>query len=364
MESQRIDFSRSNHTEILIGNDFLSEVIARFSRVTSNRRCAVVTNETVAKMYLSSLMKELDKKKFKPISIVIQDGEQYKNFNTLTKVISELGNANLDRNSLLIGLGGGVVCDIAGFAASIYKRGVPLIQIPTTLLAMVDASFGGKNGVNTNEGKNLAGTIYQPSLTCIDVKTLKTLPLSQLSYGVVESIKHGLIADAAYYKFICNNIIQIKSCDLYVLQRLVRRSIYIKKNYISEDELDISGSRAHLNYGHTYGHALESAGKYIRLNHCEAVGLGMLMALKGAAYLGMLKEDYSNQLKVVLKALELPTSIPQEITADLLIKYIANDKKRSDKGYVFILPVMTGKTEIRTISENDLEKFVTASMDI
>ncbi len=364
MESQQLDFSRSNRTEILIGNNCFSEVMTKLSRITPNKHCAIITNKTVAKMYLQPLIEELEKKSFIPKTIIIQDGEQYKNFQTIIQIIKELNDHNLERNALLIGLGGGVICDIAGFVASIYKRGIPLALFPTTLLAMVDASYGGKNGINTDEGKNLVGTIYQPNLTCINVQTLSSLPLSQLSYGIVESIKHGLIADSAYYKYICNNISEIRACDLNVLQRIIRRSIYIKKDFIVNDELDKNGSRAHLNFGHTFAHALESSGKYIRLNHCEAVGLGMLMALKGAAHIGILKEDYSSQLKNVLSSFELPIKIPQEITLNSLVKFITNDKKNTDKGINFILPITAGKTKIHTIKKEDLDNFVSATMDL
>lgn len=363
METQRIEYSRSTMTEIIIGNGILKEFSARLSRLTSARRCAVITNETVAKWYLEPLKEELANKGFSAVEIIIPDGEKYKNFETVISLLSELSKNQIDRDCVILGLGGGVICDITGFAASIYKRGITLALVPTSLLAMVDASFGGKNGVNTSEGKNLAGTFYQPALTCVDVSFLLSLPLSQLSYGVVECIKHGLIGDSAYYKFLCNNISEIRARQLVILQRVVRRSVYIKKSFISKDELD-KGVRAHLNFGHTFGHALESAGGYIRLNHCEAVGLGMLMAIKTSALLGILKEDYSEQLKIVLRELELPISLPTEISVNSILAYIAQDKKRNEKGLAFVLPVSPGKTLIQHIKSDDLEKIVTIATQI
>ncbi len=363
MNTQRLEFSRSSLTEILIGRNIYKELASRLYRITAGRKCLIITNETVAKWYLEPLIEELEKRDFECASFFVPDGEKYKNLDSLSSIITALAENELDRNSVVIGLGGGVICDLAGFATSIYKRGVYLALVPTTLLAMVDASFGGKNGINIAEGKNLIGTFYQPHITCIDITSLLTLPLSQLSYGLVESLKHGLIGDSAYYRFICKNLAEIRARQVNILQRVVRRSITIKKNFILEDELD-QGIRAHLNYGHTFGHALESAGNYIRLNHCEAVGIGMLMAIKASAYLGILKEDYFNQLKQILAELELCTTFPTEITLNQLLSYISKDKKRDENGFNFILPISIGKTIIHTVKQEELEDFLVQAMQI
>lgn len=363
MNSQRLEFTRSSQTEILIGKGIYEDFVGRLFRLTPNKKLVIVTNEIVAKWHGQALIDELTKRGFVVKTHIVPDGEKFKNAETMLGIIEFLAENELDRDSVLLGLGGGVICDLAGLAASVFKRGIKLALVPTTLLAMVDASFGGKNGINLAGGKNLLGTFYQPNLTCVDVNALLTLPLSQLSYGMVESIKHGLIADSAYYRFLCKNIKEIRSRQLDIVQRAVRRSIAIKKMFIEKDELD-QGMRAHLNYGHTFGHALEAAGDYIRLNHCEAVGIGMLMALKGSAHLGILKEDYSNQLKQVLKDLELCTSIPTEIGIAQILSFIAKDKKRNEKGFNFVLPISIGKTIIHTVKQEELEDFIAQSMQI
>ena len=191
----------------------------------------------------------------------------------------------------------------------------------------------------------------------MDVSILGTLPLSQLYYGLVEALKHGLIYDMAYFKFIIKNLEDIKAKKLPVLQRVIRRSVYIKKEFILEDELD-NGKRAHLNFGHTFGHALETVGNYVRYNHAEAVGLGMLMAIKAALNVEILKEDFSDQLKEILTQLELPTQISAEIPIEKLIEAIKSDKKRSHDAIKFILPEEKGKTVVYKVKPAELDDFV------
>lgn len=329
----------------------------------SAKHCAIVTNETVAKWYLQPLVAELRSKGIQTCEIVLPDGEKYKTLESVTRILNHLCEKQLDRNTPLIAVGGGVICDLGGFAASIFKRGLPLILMPTSLLAMVDASIGGKNGVNLPGGKNLAGSFYQPTLTAIDVSVLRTLPLSQLAYGLVEAIKHGAIADSAYFRFIFKNVEAIKTRQITLLQRLIRRSIHIKKSFVAEDELD-HGIRAHLNFGHTFGHALEAAGSYIRLHHGEAVGLGMLMALKASRTIGKLEDDYSANLRQILEEFGLPTTIPGELDRKELLKSLSQDKKKTEDGYRFILPEGLGKTFLHKVTENGIEEFFLDACEI
>jgi len=356
MESQKLTYTRTSTNEILLGNDIFKEVASRIHRMRAAKHCAILTNETVAKWYLQPLLAELRSKGIKTCEIVLPDGEKYKTLESIATILAKLCADNLDRNCPLIALGGGVICDLGGFAAAIFKRGIPLVMMPTSLLAMVDASIGGKNGINLSEGKNLAGTFYQPTLTAIDVSVLRTLPLSQLAYGVVEAVKHGAIADSAYFRFIHKNIDAIKAKQITLLQRLIRRSIHIKKSYVAEDELD-QGIRAHLNFGHTFGHALEAAGNYIRLHHGEAVGIGMLMALKAAKSIGKLEEDYSESLAGILAEFSLPTKIPVEFDKKELLRMLAQDKKKAEDGYRFILPETLGKTFVHKVSSDKIEDF-------
>ena len=361
MESQKLEFTRHSQTDIYIGTDLFPVLASKFNIAGLPKSCSIITNSTIAEYYLEPLKKALSEKNIKTVSIIIEDGESFKNFETVQKIIDELAQNEIDRDCPIIGLGGGVVCDISGFVASIYKRGVPLILFPTSLLAMVDASFGGKSAINTANAKNLVGSFYQPLMTFMDVTLLNTLPLSQLYYGLVEPLKHGLIFDMAYFNFILKNLDDIKSRKLPVLQRVIRRSVYIKKEFISEDELD-TGKRAHLNFGHTFGHGIETAGDYRRYNHAEAVGLGMLMAIKAAVKVGILKEDFSDKLKEVLVKLELPTDLPVTFPIDKIIEAIKSDKKRNHDGIKFILPEEPGKTKIYKVKSTDLDEFVRNSL--
>lgn len=361
MENQKLEFTRHSKTDIFIGTELFQIIGAKFNLAGLPKSCVIITNETISKLWLDNLTTALNQQNIKVNSIIIPDGESYKNFETVQNIINQLVQYEVERDCPIIGLGGGVVCDIAGFTASIYKRGVPLVLIPTSLLAMVDASFGGKTAINTSTAKNLVGSFYQPVITFMDVGLLGTLPLSQLYYGIVEALKHGLIYDMAYFKFIIKNLEDIKAKKLPVLQRVIRRSVYIKKEFIIEDELD-NGKRAHLNFGHTFGHALETVGNYVRYNHAEAVGLGMLMAIKAALNVEILKEDFSDQLKEILSQLELPTQISTDIPVEKLIDAIKSDKKRSHDAIKFILPEEKGKTVIYKVKPAELDNFVRKAM--
>lgn len=360
METQKLIFNRTSTNEIILGNDITKEAAARILRTRSAKNCAIVTNETIAKWYLQPLLAELRTRGIKASEIILPDGEKFKNMETANTLISRLSELGIDRDCPVIALGGGVICDITGFVASIYKRGCPLVLLPTSLLAMVDACIGGKNAINTDQGKNLIGTFYQPMITAVDVNYLKTLPLSQLSYGMIEAVKHGAIGDSAYYRFILKNLDEIKSKQLNLLQRLIRRSIYIKKSFVADDELDLE-MRTHLNLGHTFGHALEASGNFIRLNHGEAVALGMLMALKAAQNVGILEEDYSESLVTIISELGMPTKIPVELDKKIILNTISQDKKKVQNSFRFILPVALGKTVIYTVAAEKIQDFVLAA---
>ena len=362
METQRLVFKRHSTNEIILGNDIVKETVSRLLRFRVARHCAIITNETIARWYLAPLASELRSRGFSVHEIIVPDGEKFKTFDTALDIIKSLSASGIDRDCPLIGLGGGVVCDLTGYVASIYKRGLPLVLVPTSLLAMVDASIGGKNGVNLEQGKNLAGTFYQPLLTAIDVAVLRTLPLNQLSYGLVEAVKHGAIADSAYFRFIFKHMSEIKSKQLPLMQRLIRRSIHIKKSFVATDELDTS-LRNHLNLGHTFGHALEGAGNFIRLHHGEAVGLGMLMALKASSAAGVLEEDYSESLKSILKECGLPTQIPGEMDKKEILNNLTQDKKKNQNSYQFVLPKSLGRTIVHKVEPGKLEDFLAAAMN-
>jgi len=357
METQTLTVTRTQSHDILLGSDILSQGVARLARMGFTKRCAVLTNEVVAKWYLEPLQVELRERGFEITPVILPDGEEQKSLPTAAGIFPKLLEAGLERSCPLIALGGGVIGDLAGFVASTWMRGMPFVNVPTTLLAMVDAGIGGKNGVNLPDGKNLIGTFYQPSLVIIDVATLRTLPLTQLSYGLVEAVKHGAILDAAYFKFLYKNRAAIKEKDLALLQRLVRRSLHIKREVVQADELD-KGRRALLNFGHTFGHALETLGEYRRFHHGEAVGLGMLMALRAAHQLDLLREDYTDSLVGLLSDFNLPVRLPAELTPDLLLEAMLRDKKRRRDKLSLVLPVALGQAEITPVTAEELGKLL------
>ncbi|NLM18204.1 MAG: 3-dehydroquinate synthase [Candidatus Riflebacteria bacterium] len=363
LEEYKLNFSRTDEVHVVLGIDCLREIVSKISLLRLAPRTAIITNTTVSEHCLEPLMEALSAKGIASEPVIIPDGEEYKTFDTAQKIISFLAEKNFTKDTFIIALGGGVICDLAGFTASIYKRGLPLVLIPTSLLAMVDGAIGGKNAVNMPEAKNMIGTFYQPKLTAINVSYLQTLPLSQISYGTAETIKHALIADPAYFKFIDNNAESIKQKDLSTLQRLVRRSINIKKSFVTKDEFDVS-TRKHLNLGHTFAHAMEAAGNYLRLHHGEAVGIGMIMALKASKHLELLKEDYSLQLKSLLIRMGLPILPPDEFTSQSLLEIIKADKKNDTSSYTLILPVEIGSTIIKSLSEEELIQVLDAALDI
>jgi 3-dehydroquinate synthase len=340
--------------DILLGHDILKETVGRLTRLRLNRRCVVITNEVVAKWYLQPLVAELRSRGFTATELVLPDGEEHKSFATIQDLIPKLVEAECERDTPILTLGGGVIGDLGGFLAAIYKRGAPLIHLPTTLLAMVDASIGGKVGVNLPQGKNLIGAFHQPTLVAIDVGVLRTLPLTQVSYGLVEAIKHGAIADPAYFKFISRSREAIKSRDLGVLQRLVRRSIHLKKQFVEDDPHE-RGDRALLNFGHTFGHAFEVLGAYRRLHHGEAVGLGMLVALSAARRLGVLAEDYTESLTELLADLNLPVSVPREWNPADIARIMIQDKKRQQDKIPLVLPKRLGEVVLHPLALADLD---------
>jgi len=358
MENQKLSFTRTSSHDILLGHDILAEIVGRMSRLGLHKRCMVVTNETVARWYLQPLIAELRTRGFEASETVLPDGETSKTIETVQTLFPKFIEAGLDRKSPIIALGGGVIGDLTGFAASVFMRGLPLVLLPTSLLAMIDASLGGKNAVNLAQGKNLVGTFNQPVMVGIDVSALRTLPLTQLSYGLVEAIKHGAIADAAYYKFIHKNRSAIKARDLPLLQRLVRRSLHIKRTFVEADELDLTGNRSLLNFGHTFGHAYELLGAYRRLHHGEAVALGMLTAIAVSRLRGLLKEDYSEGLIDLLKDFGLPVSVPREWTPEQIAEAIQHDKKRQKDSIRLILPVSLGKVENVLVPVSELRNIL------
>jgi 3-dehydroquinate synthase len=311
---------------IFIGQDVLSqhEYILPYIK---GRKVAVVTNETVAPLYLEKLKATLQGKEI--TAVVLPDGESYKTWEVLQKIFDALLEDRHDRATTIIALGGGVIGDMAGFAAACYQRGVDFIQVPTTLLSQVDSSVGGKTGINHPLGKNMVGAFYQPKAVVIDTSSLVTLPERELSAGLAEVIKYGLICDEPFLSWLEENIDQLRLLDQARLSEAIERSCAAKAEVVGADERE-SGVRATLNLGHTFGHAIEAHQGYGSWLHGEAVAAGTAMALEMSCRLGWLSRDDQARALRLLKRAGLPVVPPVSMSPDDFMKYMAVDKKVLD----------------------------------
>jgi 3-dehydroquinate synthase len=302
----------------------------------------VVSNTTVAPLYLARLRAGLGERRIE--SCILPDGEAFKTLQTAGIVFDALIAHQLHRDATVVALGGGVVGDIAGFAAACYQRGVSLVQVPTTLLAQVDSSVGGKTGVNHPGGKNLIGAFHQPAAVVADVDTLATLPDRELRAGLAEVIKYGLIWDPQLFDWLESNVAAILARDPEALQLAIARSCEIKAMVVAADERE-QNLRAILNFGHTFGHAIEAATAYSRYLHGEAVALGMLMATELSVRLGMIDAEVSSRLQALLRATGLPTEAPR-IGAATALGLMQMDKKVLAGSIRLVLLERLGKAAI------------------
>jgi len=310
------------------------------------RRAAIVTNDTVAALYLAPLAAVLEAAGVACVRIVVPDGEDYKDWATLNTVFDALLGHRCDRQTAIIALGGGVIGDLAGFAAATYQRGVPFIQVPTTLLAQVDSSVGGKTAINHPRGKNMVGAFHQPLAVVADTDTLATLPDRELRAGLAEVIKHGAIRDAGLFGWLEANIERLLARDPDALAHVVKRSVEIKAQVVAVDERE-SGERALLNFGHTFGHAIEAGLGYGSWLHGEAVAAGMAMAAELSARLGLLDGASVERLRRLLERAGLPVAGPK-LDADRYVELMAVDKKARAGRTPFILLERLGAAVIRS----------------
>ncbi|WP_338362672.1 3-dehydroquinate synthase [uncultured Pseudoalteromonas sp.] len=303
-------------------------------------RPIIITNDTVAPLYLQGLLDSLAE--LNPLSFVIPDGEQYKSLEWFEKISAFLLQNNCGRDTCLIALGGGVIGDLTGFVAACYQRGVPFIQIPTTVLSQVDSSVGGKTAVNHPLGKNMIGAFYQPQAVFIDTESLHTLPAREFAAGMAEVIKYGLIYDTELFTFIEQNAEKLKQLDEASLQHIIYRCCEIKALIVAQDEKE-NGLRALLNLGHTFAHAIEAQMGYGVWLHGEAVATGMVLAAKLAHTRGDLSQDEVDRIVTLLKLYNLPTEIPEEMTAEQFLMHMRKDKKNKKGTIRFILPTEFGQ---------------------
>jgi 3-dehydroquinate synthase len=296
---------------------------------------AIVTNTTVAPLYLANLANALRASGVMVREIILPDGEAHKNWQTLNQIFDALLAGHCERKTTLIALGGGVIGDLTGFAAACYLRGVPFIQIPTTLLAQVDSSVGGKTGINHPMGKNMIGAFYQPGLVLADINTLHSLPARELSAGLAEIIKYGLIHDAAFFDWLATNMSALRALDTATLTYAIEHSCAIKAAIVAQDERE-SGLRALLNLGHTFGHAIESGMGYGNWLHGEAVAAGTVLAADLSCRMGWLAQNDVDRLRALYRAAGLPDSAPN-LGVDAYLKWMGLDKKVEDGRIRFVL---------------------------
>lgn len=313
----------------------------------------VVTNDTVAPLYLDKVVANLEGLKVK--TLVLPDGEEYKNLETLNTIYDCLLSNRFDRNSTLIALGGGVIGDITGFAAASYQRGVHLIQIPTTLLSQVDSSVGGKTAVNHPLGKNMIGAFYQPRAVIADIDTLDTLEDRQLSSGIAEVVKYGLIRDSEFLTWLETNIDKLVNRNTIALAYAIDRSCKNKAEIVAADEKE-SGQRALLNLGHTFGHAIETGMGYGNWLHGEAVATGMVMAARLSQKLGWISSNDVERVIDILERANLPVTAPQKLTPENFIDLMSVDKKVSDGVLKLVLYKALGHAVITTDYTQDVLK--------
>jgi 3-dehydroquinate synthase len=322
MKTLNLDLGERSYP-IYIGADLLRQP-ELLTRHIAARRVVLVSNETVAPLYLEKVRRGLEA--FNPLDVILPDGEQYKTLEVLNRIFDALLAARCDRTTTILALGGGVIGDMAGFAAACYQRGVPFIQAPTTLLAMVDSSVGGKTGVNHPLGKNMIGAFYQPRAVIIDTNTLNTLPDREMSAGIAEVIKYGLIRDPGFFDWLEANLDRLLKRDPEALSEAIYRSCQNKAEVVVADEHE-SGVRATLNLGHTFGHAIETGMGYGNWLHGEAVAAGMAMAADLSHRLGWLKESDVTRITKLLARARLPVVAPARLSVQQFLDLMAVDKK-------------------------------------
>jgi 3-dehydroquinate synthase len=302
------------------------------------KKCAVISDRNVARLFADRVKRSLASAGFRPTLITIPAGEKSKTLQQAGAICDQMIAAGLDRQSFVVGLGGGMIGDISGFVAAIYHRGIPHAQISTTLLAMVDSSIGGKTGVDTRDGKNLIGVFHHPSLVIDDVDLLKTLPRRQFNQGFAEIIKHAIIADAKMFRILQS----WKAGAAPALQRLIKRNIQIKSRIVATDERDRTGQRALLNLGHTVGHAIERAGNYRKFLHGEAVSLGIVAACAISVKRAGLPEDQRAAIVDLLERFGLPTRLPPKFPRKKILDAVKFDKKFKSRKIRFVVTPRIG----------------------
>ena len=343
-----------NSYSAFISSGLLEQLGTCTRKHLTRQRCAIISDANVAPLFGEHAKQSLMAAGFQPTLIMIPAGETSKTLEQAGAICDQMIAAGLDRQSFVIGLGGGVIGDISGFVAAIFLRGIPHVQIPTTLLAMVDSSIGGKTGVNTRDGKNLIGAFHHPALVIDDIDVLKTLPRRDFNQGFAEIIKHAIIADAEMFT-------TLKDVDPENLAPLIRRNIEIKSEIVAKDERDRTGERALLNFGHTVGHAIERAGDYKRFLHGEAISLGLIAACDVSMKRAGLPRDQRDAIVDLLRRFDLPTQLPKDFPREKIFKALPYDKKFERGKIRFVVAPRIGAAHVTTdVTMDDIQKAVDA----
>lgn len=359
MKEVKVDINAVSATEypIIIGENILEKAQEYLTRYCSASKYLIVTNEKINSLWGDKLNIENSEK------FIIPDGEKYKNFETLISILNRASELKLDRKAAFVAFGGGVIGDMTGFAASVYRRGVDFVQIPTTLLAQVDSSVGGKTAVNSSYGKNLIGTFYQPKLVLSDTKTLTTLDERQLKTGFAEVVKYAFIEKTCgenfdFLNFLSSNILEIKNLNLKYIDEIVEICCKIKASVVHKDEKE-NGLRAVLNLGHTYGHALEKCSNYNIFTHGEAVAVGLQVCFDLSFALGLINDDYYDRASEIINLFEFNLPEHPYYTPEMITDAMKFDKKVQNGKVRFVLPVAEGEVGIfDNIDKNVLHKIL------
>jgi 3-dehydroquinate synthase len=329
---------RAGIGRILIGKQLLPRTGKRCQARALSGQCALISDSNVAPLFADRVKRSLVSAGFRPTLITIPAGENSKTLQQAGGICDQMIAAGINRQSFVVGLGGGMIGDISGFVAAIYHRGIPHVQIPTTLLAMVDSSIGGKTGVDTRDGKNLIGVFHHPSLVIDDLDVLKTLPRRQFNQGFAEIIKHAIIADPKMFRSLESwDASSSLASGALALQLLIKRNIHIKSRIVAKDERDRTGQRALLNFGHTVGHAIERAGNYRKFLHGEAVSLGIVVACAISVKKAGLPADQRGAIIDLLARFGLPTRLPPKFPRKKILDAVKFDKKFEGRKVRFVV---------------------------
>lgn len=347
--------SVSRSYDIKLHRGLLDDIGPSLAGLGFSGSVTVITNPLVASLYADRLRRSLEGSGFRVLQLEMPDGEEFKNLSEVSKIYDALIAEKIDRSTPVVALGGGVTGDLAGFVSASYLRGVPYVQVPTTLLSQVDSSIGGKTAVNHPKGKNLIGAFYQPRVVFIDPDVLRTLEARDVRSGLAEVVKHAAIRDESYFTFLEENATGLLALDDEIIEA-IERSCVIKAAVVSEDERE-TGVRAILNFGHTFGHAIEAVSGYGRMRHGEAVSIGMVMAAGFSEELGCAPSGTRDRVEKLLSSLGLPVVVSglsaEEIFASMLL-----DKKVKDGGLRFVLIREIGDVFIQEVSGEDVKSFL------